>query len=133
MPNKINTAKTTWLLTSRVLIPCNSRNLTSCLHYHSASPHENALLFITVSTKQKSSTVQALLTRQQYISCSELQAGAGSRRSAQAMVIPLASSATPSQYLPEAPTLLIINDRPSRAGPRRLNTIYIVAGLKKSQ
>ena len=87
------------------------------------------------------------------MSYSELQAGAGSRRSAQVMVIPLASAATPGQCLPEAPNLLIINDRPSRAGPRtalaklavgvlqrrfaalprtstrRLNTIYIVAGL----
>ncbi len=71
------------------------------------------------------------------MSCSELQAGA----------------VTPSQRLPEAPNLLIINRRPSRAGPhtalaklavgvlqwrfaalsrtstRRLNTIYIVVGL----
>ena len=94
-----------------------------------------------------------LLTRRQYMSYSELQAGAGSRRSAQVMVIPLASAATRGQRLPEAPNLLIVNDRPSHAGPwtaleklavgelqrrfsilprtstRRLNTIYIVDGL----
>ena len=87
------------------------------------------------------------------MSYSELQAGVGSRRSAQVMVIPLANAATPGQRLPESPNLLIINDRPSCAGPwtalaklaagvlqrrfsalprsstRRLNTVYIIAGL----
>ncbi len=52
-----------------------------------------------------------LLTRQHYISHSGLQAGAGTRRSAQV------------RHLPEAPNPMIFKDRP------RLNTIYSVAGL----
>ena len=58
-----------------------------------------------------------LLTRQQYISYSGLQACAGTRRGAQAMVIPLASAATPCQRRPEVPNRLILKDRPLRAGP----------------
>ncbi len=81
-----------------------------------------------------------LLTRQQYISHSGLQAGAGTRRSAQARVTPLPRSlqcihalatlghpvqraGTQVRRLPEAPHPMIFKDRP------RLNAIYIVAGL----
>ncbi len=64
-----------------------------------------------------------LLTRQHYISHSGLQAGAGTRRSAQARVVPLPNTGTQVRRLPEAPNPMIFKDRP------RLNTIYIVAGL----
>ena len=94
-----------------------------------------------------------LLTRQQYMSHSGLQAGAGTRRRAQARVVPLPSTGTQGRCLPEAPNPMIFNDRPRRAGPQaalphlavewlqrrwaallrtgtpRLNTKYIVAGL----
>ncbi len=81
-----------------------------------------------------------LLTRQQYTSHSGLQAGAGTRRRAQARVIPLPRSlqcihalatlghpvqraGTQVRRLPEAPNPMIFKDTP------RLNTIYSVAGL----
>ncbi len=87
------------------------------------------------------------------MSHSGLQAGAGTRRSGQARVVPLPSTGTQGRCLPEAPNPMIFNDRPWRAGPQaalphlavewlqrrwaallrtgtpRLNTIYIVAGL----
>ncbi len=87
------------------------------------------------------------------MSHSGLQAGTGTRRSAQARVAPLSSAGTPVRCLPEVPNPVIFNDRPGRAGPQaalphlavewlqrrwaallrtgapRLNTIYIVAGL----
>ena len=99
------------------------------------------------------SVLVLLLTRQQYISHSGLQAGAGTRRSAQARVVPLPSAGTQVRRLPEAPNPMIFKDRPWRAGPQtalphlavgwlqrrwgallrtgtpRLNAIYIVAGL----
>jgi len=53
-----------------------------------------------------SSSKRKLLTRQQYISCSAFQAGAGSRRGTQGMARPLPSAATPSRRLPETPDLL---------------------------
>ena len=98
-----------------------------------------------------------ILTRQQYISYSGFQEQAGTRRSLQAMVAPLAKAATPGQPVPETPNHLILEDRPSCAGlltvlaklaggglqrrfaalqqtgARRLNTTYIVAGLINSQ
>ena len=76
-----------------------------------------------------------LLTRQHYISLSGLQAGAGTRRSAQARVVPLPRSlqcihalatlghpvqrtGTQVRRLPEAPNSMIFKDRPRRAGPQ---------------
>ncbi len=67
-------------------------------------------------------TAPLLLTRQRYISHSGAQAGAGTRRSAQARTVPLSRSL---QCLcrPDAPDPMIFKDRP------RLNTLSIVAGL----
>ncbi len=83
--------------------PCWSGPMAANISGHVTLPRSMYLVCSGLTEgKQKS----IILTRQQYISCSAFQAGAGSRRGTQGMARPLPSAATPSRRLPETPDLL---------------------------